>query len=66
MRGRNADVIRILFMWPKKKKRDQNNSKKLWSLFKMLPKAFPSVISVYKMGIESHLPAEIHYITVTK
>jgi len=53
-------------MWPKKKKRDQNNSKKLWSLFKMLPKAFPSVISVYKMGIESHLPAEIHYITVTK
>lgn len=60
MRGRNADVIRILFMWRKKTVKKKPN-KKPEEPFKMLSEVFPTVISVYKMGLKNKLPAEIHY-----
>jgi len=49
VRGRNSDVIRVLFMW---QKNSEKNGKKMGSLLKMLMEVFASVISVYKMSIK--------------
>lgn len=61
MRGRNADVIRILLCGGKKTVKEKKKKKKPEEPFKMLSEVFPTVISVYKMGLKNKLPAEIHY-----